>query len=403
MVGVGVRADDDQAAGVFVVLIRIAGCAAAQRRKHRFHRWRMTKPRAVVYVIALHHQPRELLLNVAVFVCGFRRTQRSECIAAVLGEVLGHILQRLFPVGFGQRSVLANKRHGQPVFVVHKRIAEPPFDAQHSKAGLIFGVVKHSDDAVVVIYLRLDAAAYAAIRAGCADRLGDIRRRAFDFNRARRTDRKALPTGGADRLDEISVRECSNPALRPRSQHIDCADELMPVLARLHATLAEYAAFHSDVEHRIAGVHRFARSACPARRSDAVLIGGDGELAIVLALPGTVGVVGKHSERKLQHAAPHRLRFRRIRPDSHPIRRRHGARRRVAAHAFDLHKAGAAGAYRLHIRIFAELRYVCPRPIYGVQHGCALIHGDIVSVDSECDGHSMPFRYKAVIQISPVI
>ena len=384
-------------------MVRIAGCAAAQRRKHRFHRRRMTKPRAVVYVIALHHQARELLLYVAVFVCGFRRTQRSESVAAVLGEVFGHILQRLFPAGFGKYSLLADKRHRQPVFVVHKRIAKPPFDAQHPKAGLIFGVVKHPDDAVVVVHLRLDSAAHAAVRASCADRLGDAQRRAFDFNRARGTDRKALPAGGTDRLDEVSVRECSDPALRPCSQHIDCADELMPVLARLHAALAEDAALHSDVEDRIAGVHRFALPARPARRSDAVLIGGDGELAVVLAMPGAVGFVGKHSKCKLQHAAPHRLRFGRIRPNAHPVRRRHGARRRIASHAFDLHKAGAAGAYRLHIRIFAELRYVCPRPIYGVQHGCALIHGDIVSVDSECDGHSMPFQYKAVIQISPVI
>ena len=108
VVGVGVGADDDQASGLLVVLVGVAGCAAAQGCQHRLNRRRVTQARAVVDVVALHYQPRELLLDVAVLVGGLGRAQRPKGVASVLRQLFGNQLQRLVPGGWCKLAVFAD-------------------------------------------------------------------------------------------------------------------------------------------------------------------------------------------------------------------------------------------------------------------------------------------------------
>ena len=89
MIGRGIAADDEQAGGVFVVGVGVAGRAAAQGGQHSLNRRRVAETGAVVDVVALHDQTGEFLLDVAVLVGRLGRTQGGEGGASVVGQAVG--------------------------------------------------------------------------------------------------------------------------------------------------------------------------------------------------------------------------------------------------------------------------------------------------------------------------
>ena len=233
--------------------------------------------------------------------------------------------------------------------MVHEAEAKASLDAQHAKAGLVVRVIQHGYDAVVLVHLRQHSAADAAVGTGGGNRLCYFRKGRLHLYGAGGADRQALAACGADRLHQRQVHEGADLALGSRSQHIDGADELVAVLAGLHAALAEDAAVHGDVEHRTAGVRLGSLAALPARLGDAVLVRGYGQLSKVF----TAAVLGKHGQRQFQNAPAHGLDLRRVGPHLHAVGCRHGARRRVAARALYVYKTGAASPDGLHIRVLA--------------------------------------------------
>ena len=163
-----------------------------------------------------------------------------------------------------------------------ERVPEPPLDAEHPHAGLVVGVVEHTDDAFALVNLALDAAANTAVGASGGHAPGDVLNRALDLDRARRTDGQALAAGGAHRLDQRSVHEGADAAALAAAQEVNGADELVPVLTGPGRTAAaQDAVGHGDIEDRVAVIYGLALSRRPARTVEVVVLGGDGQLAVV--------------------------------------------------------------------------------------------------------------------------
>ena len=84
----------------------------------------------------------------------------------------------------------------------------------------------------------------------------------------------------------------------PVPEQVNCPDELVTILASLHAALTEDAAFHRNVEYGIAAVNGFALPTIPAQLTDAVPVGGYGKFLVVLVAVCAAG--RKHCQRKFQ-------------------------------------------------------------------------------------------------------
>ena len=389
VVRVGVRADYHQAARLLVVDVRVAGRAAAEGREHRLDRRRMAEPRAVVDVVRLHDDAGELLLHVAVLVRRLGRAEGRELVAGVSREALGDVVQRLVPRDRNELALAADQRRREAILVVHERVAEPALDAQHAQAGLVVGVVEHLDDPVCLVDARLDAAADAAVGTGGRDRLDRLLRRGLDLYCAGGADGQALAAGRAHGLQQRAVHEGADTPRAARAEEVDCADELVAILARLGAPAAEDAVVHCNVEHGVAAIYRLTFAAGPARRVYAVLPGRDGQLTMAV-FPIAVAVRANHRGSQLQHGRADIARLVCARPHLHAVGGRHRARCGQAAHPVDLDETGAAGADGLHVGVLAQLRDVRARGVDGVEHRRAVADLDFVVVYSKGYGHGLP-------------
>ena len=187
----------------------------------------------------------------------------GELVCAVLCESIGDVVQRLVPRCLHELTVLPNERRRQTVLMVNERVPEAPFDTEHTHTRLILGIVEHGHDPLVLVHLRLDAAPDAAIRTRRRDRPCNIGCRNFGLNRARGTDRQALPASGTYGLQQRSVHERADAAPCTRAEKVDGSNELVPILASLGAPPAQDAVIHCDVEDRIACIDRLAVASLP--------------------------------------------------------------------------------------------------------------------------------------------
>ena len=119
MVRAGIAADDHEAAGVLVVVVRIARGAAADLEHHGLHRRAVAEARAVVDAVGPHEEAHELLEHVAVLVRPLRRGQRRER-AAVLTSFVATRSSASSQVAGCEFAIAADQRLRQPVGVVYE-------------------------------------------------------------------------------------------------------------------------------------------------------------------------------------------------------------------------------------------------------------------------------------------
>ena len=189
---------------------------------------------------------------------------------------------RLVPFDGGKLSVLADKRLGEPVGVVDEGESEAALDAQHTERGLVVGIVKDFKYLVVGVNAGLDAAAHAAVWAGCGHR--------SDRRWIHRPLAVMAPVGHEARQEpqvvqtdsiEGLVHEGSDAGLGPGPENVNRTDELVSVLAGLGTATTHDAGVHSDLEYGVRGVNDLALASVPAGSVYAVVTGGDGKLAVV--------------------------------------------------------------------------------------------------------------------------
>ena len=201
--------------------------------------------------------------------------------AAVLRKPVGDVVQSLVPRCLHELTVLPYERRRQTVLMVDERVPEAPFHAEHPHARLVFRIVEHGHDALVLVHLRLDAAPDAAVRTRRRDRPRNVGCRNFGLNRARGTDRQALPARRTYGFQQRPVHERADATSGTRAEKVNRADELVPVLASLGAPPAQDAVVHGDVEDRVACVDRFAVASLPPGLLDLVMIQSNIQLTVV--------------------------------------------------------------------------------------------------------------------------
>ena len=206
-----------------------------------------------------------------------------------------------------------------------------------------------------------------------------LRRVALDPDGAGRTRRQAGAARSTHRFHQGPIHERSNPSLGSPAQDVDGSDELVAVLASLGAPAAHDARVHSDVEHRIRHIDGFARSAFPSRNVDAVVFGGNREFTV--ASVGVVVRVREHRHGELEDTSAQVSCPVGLRLDDHAVSRRHRTRRGKASHTVDVHKASPARPDRLHVGVLAELRYVRPGLVDGIQYRRPVADGHLLAVD----------------------
>ena len=364
VVGRRVRAHDEQAAGVFVVGVRVGRRAAAQLRQHRFHRRRVAQPRAVIDVVGAHQQPHEFLDQVVVFVGGFGAGEGAER-ASALDEPLRDEVQRFVPRGRRQPPAAPDQGRGEPVGVVHERGPEAPLHAQHPLRRSVRRVVVHAHEAVVGVGADIDAAAHAAVGADGGDRphggSGPFLR-----ERAGGADGDALPARGAGGVLQGQVAEWCDSGMLPGAGDPDRAD-VLDVVAGHGAAGAEDALAGVEEVEGVRLVQVRADAPAPAAGVGVVMrcdLGQFGsEVGFFAAVP--------HRQRQFDHALPDLRHFRRLRPHHHPVLSGRGARGRRARCPFDLHEAGPAGPDRGGVRVLAQMRQRDVRLQHGVEDTAA--------------------------------
>ena len=125
------------------------------------------------------------------------------------------------------------------------------------------------------------------------------------------------------------------------------------------------------------------------------MLGRYGELAVVLG--GGVAVGREHRHCEFEDAAPGIAGIFGLGHDTHALGGRNGAGGGKSANAVYLDQAGSTGSDGLHIRVFAELRYVGAGLVYRVKDGGAVVDCNLLAVDGECDGHGGPFWWMVIV------
>ena len=207
----------------------------------------------MVNVIGTHQQADELLLHVAIFVGGLGRGERSER-AAVRGKFLRHQIQRLIPGRLGEHAILADQRRGQAILVLDEGEAKTSLHTQHPLAGLVGGVVEYVDEAVIFVYLHRDATSDATVGTHALDLAGHLGARRLGVECPGRTDRHALTTRRADRVNQLLIHKGGNVGLLGRASDGDGAD-VLNILAGRGAAPAHDAGFVVELEDGVAVVH----------------------------------------------------------------------------------------------------------------------------------------------------
>ena len=388
MVRRGIASHHHQAAGVLVVSVGVARRPAAQRGEHRSHRRRVAQPRAVVDVVAAHHQAGELLLHVAVFIGGLGGAQRSKSLAAIVGQARGHQVQRLIPRRLpklaGKPLAFPDQRSFDAITVLHERVAKPALHAQHPDARKVVRIIVRRDNPARLRSFRgvadfqLNSATNPTVRTRRLDLVGwrPSLRRCFDADRPRGAHAQALPAGGADALGQRLVprrRDARRPA---GSQHVYRADELVAGLAGVHAPGAQDARVHRQVEHRVGLVRRLAFPGVPPSAGDAMQLGCVRQQTVPFNRSVAAVPVAHHAQGQLNHPGADALRVGRVGSYHHPVARRRRARCGKSSYPVDLNQAGPTRPDGRHVGVLAQLRQRNAGRVHGVQRACPCGHGD---------------------------
>ena len=358
-------------------------------------RRRVADPRAGVDVVVAERGTHHLLHEEGLLVGAARGSHGAHRVFAVLllqaTEIEGDAADGLVPGRLAPRiaDALAHERREHPVRVGRVAPSEASLDAGVAAVGLAVVMGDHAHD-LVAAYLRLEAAAHSAIRAGGEHRsfrLTDLDHGLFDERRGR----ARLDAGTAG--DALGVNEFLVDARRDLGLEAAAGDRErkrpLHLVAGAHAARADDALGRIEGEVRVRFVF-YGLEMVGAVVAIAHLAQAD-RARHVLQLAVAVRRTGEAIERmigdvELHDAATQGLELAGLRAHLHAFGDRRGARGRRACAAFDLDEAQATGSERLEGVGGAELRYRDAR-FGGCSHDRGpRRHRDGHAVDLERDG-----------------
>ena len=358
-------------------------------------RRRVADPRAGVDVVVAEHGTHHLLHEEGLLVGAARGSHGAYRVFAVLllqaTEIEGDAADGLVPGRLAPRiaDALAHERREHPVRVGRVAPSEASLDAGVAAVGLAVVMGDHAHD-LVAAYLRLEAAAHSAIRAGGEHRsfrLTDLDDGLFDERRGR-ASLDAGTAGDALGIDELLVHARRHLGLEAAAGDRERKRPLH-LVAGAHAARADDALGRIEGEVRVRlvflGVEVVGAVVAVAHLAQA------DRTRHVLQLAIAVGRAGEAIERmvgdvELHDAATQGLELAGLRTHLHAWGDRRGARGRRACAAFDLDEAEAAGSERLEGVGGAELGYRDAR-LGGCSHDRGpRRHLDDHAVDLQRDG-----------------
>ena len=400
-----VGADDDDDIGLHHRIEGLGAGRLANGLLQAIAGRRMADASASVDVVVAERGADHLLDDIDLLVGAAAGGDRADRAAPGLGldalEFAGGVVDRFLPADLAPRigNLRADHRLGDPVLV--RRIAdrEAALDAGMAVVRVAILVRHHADD-LFALHFSAERTADAAVGAGGGDAVlglafGDQR---FLAERGGRAGGNAGAAGHAFRGHEVIV--LARADFRVEAASLDRQRQrALLLVAGAHAARADDALARIKREIRIRFVLRHeARVGLAVDLRVHVVVAvvavahfaqADGT-GHVLQFAVAIGRAGQAVQRVIGnvqlHPAPAQVGQLVVLGDHlHAVGNQCGARRRIAAHAFDLHQAQPAGAEGFQRIGRAELRDVDVGKRGSAHHRSAFRHRDLAAVDAERD------------------